>query len=198
MTRPDKIGLETARPDQPSWGNYAGTGIWSYHATNREIRELAMPTRVHDLITKITATYVDTLPGLYADWALDDPRGKWETFPDEQVFKVTTVAGRVWYARYGLLSSWNHETHSWLWSWAFPQDWDVPKGVVEPAWALHRESARKGWTAGLEPSLLVNEREAMRLACLAAHVSGMPLIYRAKVNAVNTQFFVLERPVWAN
>ncbi|EIE51512.1 hypothetical protein AL036_07350 [Salipiger aestuarii] len=198
MTRPDKTGLEPARPPQPSWGDYAGEGIWSYHATNREIRELAMPARVRDLMTRVAEGYVERLPALYTDWSLDDPRGQWEAFPEQQVFRVTTVKRRVWYARYGLLSSWNHETHSWLWAWAFPKDWKMPAGVVAPAWALHREAARKGWAAGLEPSLLVNEGEAMRLACLAAHVSGLPLIYRARVNAVNTQFFVLEQPVWAS
>ncbi len=198
MARQEKTGPIPTRRAQPSWGDYPGEGIWSYHAKNQQIRELAMPARVRDMIGAIARSYADALPALYAQWSLDDPNGKWEVFPEEGVFKVTTAGGRAWYARYGLLSSWNHETHSWLWSWAFPPEWTLPAVIAEPAWALHRESARKDWAAGLEPSLLVNEREAMRLAFLAAHVSRLPLIYRARVNEVNTQFFVLDQPFWGS
>ncbi|MDO6586310.1 hypothetical protein Q4543_12375 [Salipiger sp. 1_MG-2023] len=198
MTRPEKIRLDISRKPSPSAGSYAGTGIWSYSATSHETRELAQPARLRDMLETVAADFQGSLPDLYRAWALDDPRGQWEVWPDEGLFKVTTVSGRIWYARYGLVSSWNHETHSWLWSWAFPREWETPQGILEPAWALHREAALKGWAPGVEPSLLVNDREAMRLACLAAHVANRPMVYRAKVNEVNTHFFMLEQPVWAN
>ena len=67
------------------------------------------------------------LPGLYRDSGLSESGGCWQLFPEEGLFKVTTAQGRSWFARYGLVASWNHDSHSWLWGWAIP-----PEGLNEP------------------------------------------------------------------
>jgi len=200
MRRSDKIRIgrdpEGAGPEDP--GTYRGEGIWSWCSESNTARELPRTEDFVDTLKWVGASYHASLPRLYRDFGLSESGGAWEVFPDHGLFKVTTGSGRSWFAEYGLVASWNHETHSWLWAWAFPRDWQVPPPLVAAAGRTCAVGHEMGWAPLAEPSLLVNEREAWALTALAAHVSELPLIYRARVNEVNMHYFAMSTPVWVS
>ncbi|SDE37358.1 hypothetical protein SAMN04488105_10381 [Salipiger thiooxidans] len=200
MRRSDKIRIgrdpEGGGREEP--GSYRGEGIWSWCRESNIARELPRTEEFVDTLKWVGAGYHASLPRLYRDFGLSENGGAWEVFPDHGLFKVTTGSGRSWFAEYGLVASWNHETHSWLWAWAFPRDWQVPPPLITAAGRTCAVGHEMGWAPLVEPSLLVNEREAWALTALAAHVSELPLIYRARVNEVNTHYFAMSTPVWAS
>ena len=128
MRRSDKIRIgrdpEGVGREEP--GSYRGEGIWSWCHESNTARELPRTEDFADTLKWVGAGYHASLPRLYRDFGLSENGGAWEVFPDHGLFKVTTVSGRSWFAEYGLVASWNHETHSWLWAWAFPRDWQGP------------------------------------------------------------------------
>lgn len=177
---------------------YRGEGIWGWCRESCSAFELPKGEGFMALTRRIAAEFDATLPELYDLYHLSDQKGTWEIFPEQGLFKVTTGTGRSWYAPYGLVASWNRETHSWLWGWGIPADHRVPPAVLTVPRRLRETGAIRGWRALTEPALLVNEHEAWLLTQLAADASDMPLVYRAQVNAVNVHFFAIGTPTWSS
>ena len=177
-------------------GAYTGEGIWSYCPFREQARELSLAPALAAQLQRAEDFCRDRLPDLFEHTGLSAPGGLWQVFPDRQLFKLTTVAGRSWYARYALLASWQAESHSWLWSWAFPSAWNTPPELLSVAQRMRLEGAREGWDLLTEPSLLANEDEAWRLGALAAQSAGKPLVYCAGVGGGMTHVYAIDTPSW--
>jgi len=177
-------------------GAYTGEGIWSYCPFREQARELSLAPALAAQLQRAEDFCRDRLPDLFEHTGLSAPGGTWQVFPDRQLFKLTTASGRSWYARYALLASWRAESHSWLWSWAFPPAWNTPPELLSVAQRMRLEGAREGWDLLTEPSLLANEDEAWRLGALAAQSAGMPLVYCAGVGGGMTHVYAIDTPSW--
>ena len=186
----------------PGWaaaqrsGGYRGEGLWVYARQTRVAFEQPLCAHFRAARRHACAENDAMLPGLYRDSGLSESGGCWQLFPEEGLFKVTTAQGRSWFARYGLVASWNHDSHSWLWGWAIPPDRGMPAPPLAPVARLREQGALHGWQALTEPALMVNGREGWRLAQMAARSCHMPLVYRACVNEANTHYFVIDQPCW--
>lgn len=181
----------------PRWGEYQGTGIWYSCDGCGTLHPIEETTEFRALLEKLCDDIGASSQEIYASFEIGNPDGRWDIFPEEGFFKFTTADGRASIARYGVVASWNQESHSWLWAWAFPDDWTAP-AALEVAKTVHAEGVKHGWQAVTEKYLAVDEDEAWHLTELAAHFSKMPLVYRAKVNEKNWHFFAIERPTWTN
>lgn len=178
-------------------GDYAGEGVW-YECGNcdavHEIDESASYRGlIEDLCTSVSASSRE----IYEQFNLGSG-GRWDTLPDHGLFKFTTGDGRVCTAPYGVVGSWNDRSHSWLWTWAMPDDWLHPpvRTVCERLKA--RADQEGDWEPVMHGTLFVNEHEAWHLTNLAAWVNDMPMVYRAKVNEMNWHYFALGKPTWVN
>ena len=148
---------------------------------------------LEDLCTKIGESSNE----IYEAFDLLSPDGTWQVQDEQALFKFPTARGQSCFARYGLVASWNGDTHSWMWAWGMPDGWVHPY-AVEVADHAREVGEQKGWGALTSRLLLVDEHEAWHLTKLTAHLSDMPLVYRAKVNDVNYHYYAIERPVWAS
>lgn len=183
---------------KPGGNAYSGEGIWSYCPIRQQLRELAPDPALAAQLQRAEDFCRDRLPDLFEHTGLSAPGGSWQVFPDRQLFKLTTASGRSWYARYALLASWRAESHSWLWSWAFPPEWNTPAELVSVARRMRLTGDRKGWDLLTEPSLLANQDEAWRLGAMAAQGAGMPLVYCAQVGGGMTHVYAIDTPSWVS
>lgn len=177
-------------------GAYSGEGLWSYCPIRDRARELTPDPTLAARLRQAEDLCRDRLPELFDHTGLSTPGGRWQVFPERQLFKLTTASGRSWYARYALLASWRAEDHSWLWSWAFPTEWAAPPELLSVARRMRLIGAQRGWDLLTEPSLLANEDEAWRLGALAAQSAGMPLVYCAPVGNGMTHVYAIDTPSW--
>ncbi|MEL6523846.1 MAG: DUF6882 domain-containing protein [Pseudomonadota bacterium] len=177
------------------WGDYNGKGIW-YICPDRNTPQ---PTAENDafrwMLRGLCRKLSDSSNELYDRFGLLNRNGSWEVIPDQALFKFNNAAGQTCYARYGLVASWNENSHSWMWAWGMPEGWVHPK-ALSVAQETRRIGEERNWQALTERLLLVDENEAWHLTQLAADLSGLPMVYRAKVNEINTHYYAIDRPVW--
>jgi len=180
----------------PRWGEYEGEGIW-YACPGCDALHPIEDPEFDALMEQLCAEYTERCQTLYDAFDFNTG-GRWDVVEEESLFILTTGEGRKVHAQYGIAASWNAKTHSWMWAWGFPHEWQLPDGILEPARRVQAEGEAQGWKAATSRLLAVNEHEAWHLTNLTAHVMGWPLTYRAKVNDINTHYFVLSEPRWAN
>ena len=182
----------------PRWGDYEGEGIWYVcddcgHLTEIEDEDGDFRNLLEDLCEQVSQSSRD----MYTAFDIGSGGGRWDVLPDDGLFKFTNANGRVAISSYGVVSSWNENTHSWMWAWGFPDGWTKPK-ALEAVNAAYRAGVTNDWQAVTKRLLAVNEHEAWHLTNLVAHLNGWPMVYRARVNEMNWHYFALSRPVWAN
>ncbi len=186
------------KPQKNDAPDYDGEGVW-YHCGNCDARHAIDETpEYRNLIEDLCTTVSDSSRELYERLGIGSGDGRWDVLPDEGLFKFTTAEGRSAIAEYGVVGSWNDQTHSWLWTWAMPEDWLTPasRRVCETLKA--RADTEKDWEPVQWGTLFVNEHEAWHLTNLAAWVNNMPMVYRAKVNDLNWHYFAIAEPRWTN
>ena len=187
------MGLYSDRHTQTAFrGAYQGEGIWYACPTNGTPREIDDRPAFARLLRDVSSEIGQSSAGITRAFGMDGP-GEWRTFEDEGLFRFSAEGGGGFVAPYGVAGSWNAETHSWYWTWAMPDGWVAPAARTA-AERLHAHADRAGWEAGQHGLLYVNEYEAWRMAKLTAHVSGLPLVYRAKVNELNWHYFAIGAP----
>lgn len=182
----------------PRWGDYAGEGIWHSCPDCGALHEIDLDPGFDALLQTLCSDYRESCQALYEKFDFLGTGGRWDVIPSEGLFKMTNAQGRVAHCQYGIAASWNAQSHSWMWGWAFPEEWAMPEVVLTPARRLLERAEAEEWEAATHPILAVNEHEAWHLTNLTAHVMGWPLAYRAPVNDLNTHYFVLSEPHWAN
>ena len=138
-----------------------------------------------------------TSRAIYEEFQIGKEGGRWDALPEEGYIRFTLEDGRTSYASYGVAASWAQHSHSWLWSWAMPDGW-VHENASVVSKRAYDFGLERDWNAMTTKSLLVNEHEAWNLTKMVAHLSDMPLVYRAKVNDINWHYFALSRPSWSN
>ncbi len=190
--------LRRRQPPQPQDSpDYDGEGIWFACPDCGALHPTGDDTEFRDLIEQLCCEIGASSRALYDEFGVTDPDGSWNAHPEEKLFRFTNSDGRIALAEYGVVGSWNPDSHSWLWAWGFPEDW-FPEPALEVANRLYDAGLDNGWQATTERTLAVNEHEAWHLTNLAAHVSEFPMTYRAKVNDKNWHYFALSRPRWAH
>ena len=179
------------------WGAYGGEGIWQSGGTESGPTPLMLAPDFLQEVELICEEIGNTSRENYEEFQIGKFGDRWDALPDEGYLRFTMEDGRTCYASYGVASSWSEHSHSWLWSWAMPKGWVHPHAqvVAKRTYDLGRQN---GWEALTTKSLLVNGKEAWKLTKMVAQVSGMPLVYRAKVNDINWHYFALSRPSWSN
>ena len=188
----------TAAPQvDPRWGDYEGEGIWHVCDECGHLKEVEQDADFRNMLEDLCREISASSRELYAAYDIGSGGGRWDVIPSEGLFKFTTADGRVAICDYGVVSSWNPDTHSWMWGWGFPDGWIAAKALAAVNVA-HRAGVSNGWQAVTERLLAVNEHEAWHLTNLVAHLNGWPLVYRARVNERNCHYFALSRPTWAN
>ena len=108
---------------------------------------------------------------IYQEIGLAKPDGRWDVTPDQARFTFTEHSGTQRHARYGVIGSYNPNSHSWLWSWAFPDGWMPPAATAA---ARNCVSWAEKLAALTEPNYL-DEHEA-HMTMLGAHIMGYPLV----------------------
>lgn len=179
------------------WGDYEGRGIWTTGNDNSGPVPVQLSPDFQDTIKQVNEEVGQTSREIYEEFQIGKEGGRWDALPEEGYIRFTLEDGRTSYASYGVAASWAEHSHSWLWSWAMPDDW-VHQHARVVSKRCHDFGTEKSWDALTTKSLLVNEMEAWNLTKLAAQISDMPLVYRAKVNDINWHYFALSRPSWAN
>jgi len=181
----------------PQWGAYAGEGIWTHSGSTLGAQPVDEPMGFRAKLERISEEVSDSSRKLYDEFRIGAEGARWNALPAEGYIRFCDPDGRTSYASYGVAASWAEHSHSWLWSWAMPKGW-----VHDHAQVVSKRAREYGfefgWEALTNKSLLVNEQEAWNLTKLVAHISDMPLVYRAKVNDINWHFFALGRPSWVN
>jgi hypothetical protein len=179
------------------WGTYAGEGIWAPCADSDGAYPVDQPMGFRARLERIAEEVSESSRRIYDEFGIGIEGARWNALPREGYIRFTQPDGRTSYASYGVAASWAEHSHSWLWSWAMPEGW-----VHAHAQVVARRAREYGiefdWEALTAKSLLVNEQEAWNLTKLVAHISDMPLVYRAKVNDINWHYFALSRPSWVN
>ena len=182
------IGL---RQETPS---YDGAGIWHHCLETGEMHRIEEDTDFRALLEQQCSQISASSQTIYQEIGLAKPNGRWDVVPDQTRFTFTEASGTRRHARYGLVGSYNPTSHSWLWSWAFPDGW-MPDAVTAPAAKLRALGEERGWKALTEPNLYLGEQEAWHLTILGAYLMGYPLVYRGSVNDMNAHYFAIDRPV---
>jgi hypothetical protein len=181
----------------PRWGDYQGEGIWYACDGCGALHETDEDAEFTALLEQVCSDIGESSHALYEEFGIHDSEGRWDVIPEEGLFKFTDADGRIATAPYGVVSSWNEKSHSWMWAWSFPEEWcpNPPRTAVEKTWEI---GAANGWQAVTERLLAVNEHEAWHLTNLVAHLAGWPLVYRARVNDINWHYYAIARPVRAS
>lgn len=195
MVRFGKAGFGFGLGRDGTTDPYDGTGIWFRCGTSGTLRPVDQTAAFRHLVEAQCREIGESSQRILRDLGIDDPATRWEVTPGQARFTFTRPDGRRCHARYGVVGSWNPETHSWLWAWDFPTSW-MPAPALRLARTLHAEGTARGWQALTEPVLYLDEHEAWHMARLAAHVAGYPLVHSARVNEKNRHFFAIDRPVW--
>lgn len=132
---------------------------------------------------------------LYEEFRIGAASGRWQMIPETADFVFTLADGRRCISKCGVVASWRAETESWLWSWGHPEDWLTPalRKVGDRAFDRGLE---EGWDALTTRLILADEDSTWHLTMLAADLSGMPMVYRAKASAHTYRYFALSRPIW--
>ncbi len=183
------------RKDQdPPESDYAGEGIWFACPDCNRLHETENGAGFRPLLERLCDEIGESSLAIYAELGLGDRSGRWDVMPEQALFKFTESDGRTAMAPYGVVASWNEDSHSWMWAWGFPEGW-MPEAAVAAAQRARARGEEEGWQALTERMLAVNEEEAWHLTNLVAHLNGWPLVYRAKVNEKNWHFFAIDRPV---
>jgi len=179
------------------WGDYPGEGIWVPHSDLEGAHPVDEPMGFRSKLERVAEEIGDSSRRLYDQYEIGVEGARWNALPKEGYIRFLHPSGRVSYSSYGVAGSWAEHSHSWLWSWAMPEGW-----VHSHAQVVARRARAYGvefnWEALTTKTLLVNEQEAWNLTKLVAHLSEMPLVYRAKVNDINWHYFALSRPSWVN
>ncbi|WP_299722410.1 DUF6882 domain-containing protein [uncultured Tateyamaria sp.] len=183
-------------PPRMDRSDYDGDGMWRECLDCGTVHKIEESAQFRILIEQLCCEIGNSSDALYKEFRIGEPDGFWNVDPEKALFKFTQADGTTSFARYGVIGSYNQNTHSWLWGWGFPEDW-MPQSVLRIAEQCHDHCATQGWTPGTERMLLVNAHEAWHLTKLAAHVAGLPMVYRAAVNETNYHYFAMERPVWS-
>ena len=187
------------QPDEPQpldRSDYDGQGFWRDCNRCGSVHQIQESAQFRILLEQLCTRVGDSSQALYDEFSINTPDGHWNVDPDKAMFKFTRADGAECFARYGVVSSYNPETHSWLWAWGFPEEW-TPAPALRVANHCHQRCADEGWTPGTERTLLVNPHDAWHLTKLAAHIVGYPMVYRASVNNTNHHYFAIDRPIWA-
>lgn len=179
------------REETPS---YDGAGIWYRCRDTREMHRIDERPDFRALIEQQCAEVSTSSQVIYQEIGLAKPDGRWDVTPDQARFTFTERSGTQRHARYGVIGSYNPKSHSWLWSWAFPDGW-MPPAATAAASKLRQLGEEKGWKALTEPNLYLDEHEAWHMTMLGAHIMGYPLVYRGSVNDMNAHYFAIDRPV---
>ena len=74
-------------------GAYSGEGIWSYCPFREQARELTLAPTLAAQLQRAEDFCRDRLPDLFEHTGLSAPGGRWQVFPDRQLFKLTTASG---------------------------------------------------------------------------------------------------------
>ena len=179
------------------WGAYAGEGIWAAGADGHGPQPVKPNKEFNDLLRQLDEDVGLTSRAIYEEFQIGKEGGRWDALPEEGYIRFTLEDGRTSYASYGVAASWAQHSHSWLWSWAMPDGW-VHENASVVSKRAYDFGLERDWNAMTTKSLLVNEHEAWNLTKMVAHLSDMPLVYRAKVNDINWHYFALSRPSWSN
>ena len=185
--------------DTPTFrGDYEGEGVWYECGHCDAIHELDEAPTYRGLIEDLCTSVGQSSQEVYDRFELGSDGGRWDVIPDEGLFKFTNADGRMCIASYGVVSSWNDQTHSWLWAWAMPEGWISPAALTACQALKVRADEEGDWDPVQYGTLFVNEHEAWHLTKLTAWVNDMPMVYRAKVNEMNWHYFVIGKLSWAN
>lgn len=177
---------------------YDGEGIWLGCPDCGQAHEKLEDPDFDALMERLCSEVGESSRELYREFGMDSGDGRWDVLPEEGIFKITTPEGRTAHARYGLVASWNSDTHSWLWAWAFPEEWNTPEACLQPVRATRARAEQEGWEAATRRVLRINEHQAWHLTNLVAEVNGFPMTYRGKVNDDNHHYYAVDRLAWAN
>ena len=177
--------------DQTFRGDYDGTGVWYECGNCDTVHEIEETSDYRALIETLCTSVSESSARLLDQHGLRTGEGRWDIMPDDALFVFTDAEGRKYTAPYGVVGSWNETSHSWLWTWAMPEGWLTPQSRAVCERLRARARQEDGWTPVLFGNLLVNEHEAWHLTNLAAWVSDMPIVYRAKVNEMNWHYFAI-------
>lgn len=190
-------GFTRKQPCQNGNPGYAGEGIWRHCPECGGAHPIAEPAQFRSLLEQVGRDVSQTSQALYDSCDISKPGGTWQIDPDSALFRFTSPDGVRRYARYGMIGSYNRASHSWMWGWAFPEDW-MPGPARDLAHRLRDWGGAQGWQTLLEPTLTMNEFDAWHMTELAAHVAGYPMVYRAAVNDINLHYFAIDRPMRAH
>ena len=182
--------------DEPP-AEYSGEGIWVVCPDCGNRHEIDEDPDFRQLLERLCGEIGQSSQEIYGEFGIGSSEGRWDVLPEEPLFKFTDGNGRTAVAPYGIVASWNPDTDSWLWAWAFPEDW-VPAPARTVAERLRKVGEEEGWEAATSRELAVNEHEAWHLTELAAHIAGYPLVYRARVNEQNWHYYAIDRLRWTN
>lgn len=177
------------------WGDYNGEGIWYACADCGTLHQTEDDVGFHNLLEHLCAEIGEQSAALYETFEVGDPNGRWATVEDQGLFEFISPDGRKAVCDYGVVSSWNERTHSWMWGWGFPDEW-VHEKALKPVNHAYDLALANGWQSVTERLLAVNEHEAWHLTKLVAHLNSMPMVYRARVNDINWHYFAMTRPRW--
>lgn len=181
----------------PRWGDYDGEGIWYVADDGGALIQTEDCPAFRSMLERLGRNVSRTSRSLYEAFGIGSKGGRWDVLPEQGLFKFTGADGRVAMANYGVVSSWNADTHSWMWGWGFPDGW-VSSKALEPVNLAYRAGLGNDWQAVTKRLLAMNEHEAWHLTSLVAHLNGWPLVYRAQVNDINWHYFALSHPAWVH
>lgn len=187
-----------AARDEPGFPHgYEGEGVWYRCDERGSVHEIEEAPAYRGLIEDLCRSVSQSSDEAYDRFGIRG-EGRWDVIEREGLFKFTNADGRVAMGPYGVVASWNDKTHSWLWTWAMPDDWIELEARKVCARLKERAEEEGNWEPVERGTLYVNEHEAWHLTNLAAWVSDMPMVYRARVNEKNWHYFAIGPLKWTN
>lgn len=190
------FGYQEIRNLRAAPTKYDGAGIWLVCPECGLTHERLNDPEFDALLDPLCVEIGDTTREACSLIGLKALGGHCTIQPDKGQIVFTSPDGRTAMARYGIVASWNSVTHSWLWAWGFPETWNVPDACLSLARGLRARADANDWRAVSTRLLRVNRGEALRLASLAAHVRGYPMVHRAQAHDRTCHFLAIGQLHW--
>jgi len=148
-----------------------------------------------DLVRTACIAVSETVQPLYQKFGMRDPGGRWDIDDQKGLIFWTNAEGRVSRAHYQFVGRWLDKNGSFKWGWDHPHATEATEIAAQRVFEYGEERGFPVLTSNL---LIVDQDNAWHMADVAAYLSGLPGVYRAKVNDVAWQYFAFSEPEWVD